>query len=593
MKLERVKIKNFRSIKEATVEFDPSCRVLVGKNESGKSNVLKALRLLDREYTPDNDDKRTIRKGEKVLNPDGSDSYVAFVFTLHKKESLKLFEVAYSKASQLDSLQPYVGRLNGKAVTLSRLHAYFSEIEYRVNLQTGERHYIHPLTQSNDFKPIEPNAYENPATDLYRVLSESSEEVLSEHLPSVLFWNYKDDDVLPEKINLQSFRDDPDSYPLLKNMFLLHGVGEDQIGMFIDNAMGNGITYLENQLAGIADAATDHLKSVWEERKNENIQFSLRPYGDFEITMNIKEDRWYKFEQRSDGFKRFVFFLLTLSFLAKTNRLRNTLLLLDEPSTGLHPSSERDLLDELIKISNENYLVYSTHSIFMIDLKKIKRHYIVKRDDEITNVRETEKSRILDEEVLYKSLGFSFLDILKLKNIIFEGWRDKRIFELVIEKISGQIKSIGYCHADGAHDIKLVSAMLELAGRQCLIVSDCDTDGRRAQKEYRKNKGYGDWKTYKDIDRGIDAITGEDFINNDHIVKRISQIIPSIPPQLIADNLPQEDKLKVILKLLKENNLGFEKKDIQDAIFEKLEYKNIDMGKYQKLLDGITKLVCS
>ena len=586
MKLERVKIKNFRSIKEATIEFDPSCRVLVGKNESGKSNILKALRLLDRGYAPSNDDKRTIRRGEKALKQDGSDSYVAFIFTLHEEEAQKLFEVTQSKVSLLDRLQPYIGRLNGKVVTIDdMLSAYLSKIEYRVNLQTGERHYLNPIIQSENFKPTE------PTTDLYRILSESSEEVLSEHLPSVLFWRYKDKDILPEKVNLQSFRGDPDSYPLLKNMFLLYGVEDDKIGMFIDNAMGSGITDLENHLAGIAETATDHLKAVWEERRNENIQFSLKPYGESEITMNIKEERWYKFEQRSDGFKRFIYFLLTLSFQAKTNRLRNTLLLLDEPSTGLHPSSERDLLDELIKISNKNYLVYSTHSIFMIDLKKIKRHYIVKRDDEITNVRETEKSRILDEEVLYKSLGFSFLDILKLKNIIFEGWRDKRIFELVIEKMDGEIKSIGYCHADGAHDIKLVSAMLELAGRQCLIVSDCDTDGRRAQKEYTKNKGYGDWKTYKDIDRGIDAITGEDFINNDHIVKRIGQIIPSISPKLTAENLPQENKLKTILKLLKENNLEFEKKDIQAAIFEKLEYKNIDMNKYQKLLDGITKLV--
>ena len=50
--------------------------------------------------------------------------------------------------------------------------------------------------------------------------------------------------------------------------------------------------------------------------------------------------------------------------------LNNALLLIDEPSTGLHPSSERNLLKELVKISNENYLVYSTHSIFMIDLNR-------------------------------------------------------------------------------------------------------------------------------------------------------------------------------------------------------------------------------
>lgn len=36
MKPDRVEIKNFRSIQEVEIDFDPPCRVLVGINESGK-----------------------------------------------------------------------------------------------------------------------------------------------------------------------------------------------------------------------------------------------------------------------------------------------------------------------------------------------------------------------------------------------------------------------------------------------------------------------------------------------------------------------------------------------------------------------------
>ena len=55
MRLIRVKIINFRSVKDVTIELDPRCRILVGINESGKSNILKALALLDpdEEVTPD------------------------------------------------------------------------------------------------------------------------------------------------------------------------------------------------------------------------------------------------------------------------------------------------------------------------------------------------------------------------------------------------------------------------------------------------------------------------------------------------------------------------------------------------------------
>ena len=47
MKLNKVVIRDYRSIKLVTISFAPTCRVLVGVNEAGKSNILKALRLLD------------------------------------------------------------------------------------------------------------------------------------------------------------------------------------------------------------------------------------------------------------------------------------------------------------------------------------------------------------------------------------------------------------------------------------------------------------------------------------------------------------------------------------------------------------------
>ena len=54
MKLKNATIRNFRSIDNQKIEFEPSCRILVGINESGKSNVLKALTLLSNEISINN-----------------------------------------------------------------------------------------------------------------------------------------------------------------------------------------------------------------------------------------------------------------------------------------------------------------------------------------------------------------------------------------------------------------------------------------------------------------------------------------------------------------------------------------------------------
>ena len=94
MKLNRIQIKNFRSIKDVKISFDPPCRVLVGINESGKSNILNALALLSDDYNPvKKDDLREALSREKQIE----ESEVTFIFKFEKPESDKLVEAVSAK----------------------------------------------------------------------------------------------------------------------------------------------------------------------------------------------------------------------------------------------------------------------------------------------------------------------------------------------------------------------------------------------------------------------------------------------------------------------------------------------------------------
>lgn len=94
MKLNRVQIKNFRSIRDIEINLDPPCRVLVGINESGKSNILNALALLSDDYVPvKKDDLREALSHESPIK----ESEVIFVFQFEKPESDKLVEVVSAK----------------------------------------------------------------------------------------------------------------------------------------------------------------------------------------------------------------------------------------------------------------------------------------------------------------------------------------------------------------------------------------------------------------------------------------------------------------------------------------------------------------
>jgi len=286
-----------------------------------------------------------------------------------------------------------------------------------------------------------------------------------------------------------------------------------------------------------------------------------------------------------------------ISVNVKTDDLTDTLLLIDEPEISLHPSGARYLREELIKISKTNYVVYSTHSIFMIDSGDISRHYIVKKKDEITTIESAKDSNIADEEVLYNALGHSVFAVLKEKNIIFEGWNDKYLFSVALQgattALKNKYKDFGTCHAKGVGTIKTITPMIELAQRECLIISDSDKPAKDQQKIYKQEKGFGEWKNYQDIDASIVAITGEDFVRNDFITKQVKTILTgSTMPVFDQTTLTDKNKLASIAKWLTDNEMTADQaKDtltkIKNSIFENLKSQNLE-DDYTKLLNGIS-----
>ncbi len=175
-------------------------------------------------------------------------------------------------------------------------------------------------------------------------------------------------------------------------MFQLYGISDIQ--KEVAAAKAGSANSLPNLLRRVAEKTTRHFHLTW--REYDGIKFSLGTDGTDLVAGIEDKSNHYELSQRSDGFKRFVTFLLMVSAEDASNLLKDTLLLIDEPEIGLHPSGARYLMEELIDISKNNYVVFSTHSIFMIDNKIIKRHLIVKKQDEITEIEEVSESNIQD-----------------------------------------------------------------------------------------------------------------------------------------------------------------------------------------------------
>ena len=64
MHLSRLYIENYRSIEKIDLKFERGKNVIVGRNNSGKSNILKAIDLVLGEYSP------TYNKSENIVESD-------------------------------------------------------------------------------------------------------------------------------------------------------------------------------------------------------------------------------------------------------------------------------------------------------------------------------------------------------------------------------------------------------------------------------------------------------------------------------------------------------------------------------------------
>ncbi len=114
MKLKEVKIRNYRSIEDLTLEFDPRCRVLVGINESGKTNILDALSLLDGNIQPNRKDKRIRKLTEGPI----TESHVIFIFSFERDEKEHIWKYFFIEVFASNKDSPFATNANGKKISL-------------------------------------------------------------------------------------------------------------------------------------------------------------------------------------------------------------------------------------------------------------------------------------------------------------------------------------------------------------------------------------------------------------------------------------------------------------------------------------------
>ncbi len=520
MELSRVIIKNFRSIKDATVQFNHNCLVLLGKNEAGKSNVLKAVAAVFGKYTITNKDRRKKIDNEKI-----DDYSVKAVFKLTNEDIDEVVNRFNTKYTNYESI---TFKNNGNLSDFVK--AIFSEFLICIDIKEGEtQRFTYWNYEKKDFDlanklflsgnaiviPEAGKAELNLKTEIFEIIK----TLYSEELFKCHYWQYADSYLLPSRITITTFINNPSTCKALENIFTL--CNRENIKQEFADALSQDGDYA-NLLEQISKTVTTTFVKIWKDFKGTSIQ--LQPDGP-EILIKVVNKAKYSFEDRSDGFKKFISILLMLSTQSRADKIsENDIILIDEPDQSLYPTSAKYLRDELLEMSIKSKIVYTTHSSYMIDSNCLERHIVVEKNDDISTLRkEDNNSPFSNDELLRRAIGASIFECLQPKNLIFEGWLDRELFNkyCTFEKKQKDFSQYGTVYLGGISGVETLVQLLILANKKFVIIADSDETSKNKKIDFIKNyPDYKDsWISYADIIDGISTM--EDFIETNHIEEQL------------------------------------------------------------------------
>jgi len=397
----------------------------------------------------------------------------------------------------------------------------------------------------------------------------------------VSLWKPSEKYLITESINLNEFKDDPNSNIPLKNIFSLSNyLKGDIIKTKIEEAERNNrsLRRLEKQLSR---NTTKYVNDVW---KGHKIKFDIRITDQMTCQVHIKdrgkknEDNYYAMISRSQGFKQFISLILTLSIENEKFDMKDRLILVDEPENHLHPSGVRNMRNELIKMGIKNYVFISTHSNFIIDNKKPERNIIIKKDSNNNTYKKEIKSYddLVDDEVLKEAFGINvYKDFLTPNKILVEGLSDKLILKKAIRK---SFPDFDFAITNGkGSNLPVVASLLNYEDIDPLVVLDDDKQGKENKKNILKVNGIfttSNVFTIRDlVGEIINDGTIEDLLPREFVISKFKEIYKKHIKEDFNSKINEKIPIIEELKRFLINKLGRDKKKEIHEFLEKLKIR--------------------
>lgn len=533
MKLDSFRIQKYKSIIDSGWVDLEQLTVLVGKNESGKTSLLKALHKFnpfhEEDYIFATEWPRGLRKERdknfsvcscKFILTDDEKTELSDVLDNDFKEDFVEIHKSYKGEFEIvdpnehfpEKLHPHVvdeiveslslpetdvapafkeeaTKIKDEAIAICRKGTYSTleelqgAISERLTPQMSPNG--QPLFQNEQTWVQELSTKIQEAKKKHEetmTIREEAHEMLIQWLPTFIYMDdyraFNGTCDLQEVHQRNSKNKATDSDKTIIMLMELAGLNlEDEVKKISE---GDRDTR-QFDLDDASKTLTKEIENRWSSKKY-SVKFSAD--GSAFMTYVTDEDstELIKLEERSKGFQ--WFFSFDLAFMYESGgTFDNCVLLLDEPGLHLHPGAQKDLLKRLEAYSEDNTMVYTTHLPFMLNLREPSR---------IRVISETETGSIVSSElseaqpdaqlVLQASLGMegSQSYLLSSHNLVVEGVDDYFFITELSNYLNrnsraGLDDEIFITPAGGASKVAYLSTMM--IGQKLNVFALLDSDG--------------------------------------------------------------------------------------------------------------------
>ena len=403
MLLKRFHVTSFQGVLDSgPIEVD-DITCLVGKNEAGKTALLKALYRLnpirpeDAPFSVTDDYPRSEVNDyeDRVDNGEQHAAVIKVVYELEPEE-ISAVENVFGPSFLTDkilTLTKYYD--NSRKYILSTNEAAAVTFLSR-NLTQPILDEVKDITNAHDLATkLEPHAADAAVAPIIAIIRESKDQCFGWYTFNKMLKPYEPHYLYFDEYyqmrgceNMQALQGRVTSKTLLPSDHPMLGLIE-LARLKLDELISPTRTQeLKNKLQGAGNHLTKQILPYWSQNRHLHMSFDVRPAlaGDPEAMRqgtNIWGEVYDQRHQVSTGLgtrsRGFVWFFSFVAWYSQVKRTRqNVILLLDEPGLTLHGRAQGDLLRYFERELKENHqIVYSTHSPFMVDPLHFERVRIV------------------------------------------------------------------------------------------------------------------------------------------------------------------------------------------------------------------------